>query len=59
VIASVNAWVVKLSTRLRGGFQKDTVNFFYCSDNISGLALKSVSYTQWESRVHSVKPIRF
>lgn len=28
-------------------------------DNISGLTIKSVLSTRWESRVDSVKPIRF
>lgn len=40
-------------------FANSTKKWHILKENISGLTLKSVSATRWESRVESVKPIRF
>ena len=40
-------------------FANSTKKWHILKENISGLTLKSVSATRWESRVKSVKPIRF
>jgi hypothetical protein len=40
-------------------FAKSTKKWQILKDNITGLTLKSVSATRWESRVESVKAIRF
>jgi hypothetical protein len=40
-------------------FAKSTKRWHILKDNITGLTLKSVSATCWESRVESVKAIRF
>jgi hypothetical protein len=40
-------------------FAKSTKKWQIHKDNITGLTLKSVSATRWESRVESVKAIRF
>ena len=40
-------------------FANSTKKWQILKDNITGLTLKSVSATRWESRVESVKAIRF
>jgi hypothetical protein len=40
-------------------FAKSTKKWQILKDNITGWTLKSVSATRWESRVQSVKAIRF
>jgi hypothetical protein len=40
-------------------FAKSTKRWHILKDNISGLTLKSLSSTCWESHVDSVKAIRF
>jgi hypothetical protein len=40
-------------------FAKSTKRWHILKDNISGLTLKSLSFTRWESHVDSVKAIRF
>jgi hypothetical protein len=40
-------------------FAKSTKRWHFLKDNISGLTLKSLSSTRWESHVDSVKAIRF
>ncbi|XP_012700210.1 zinc finger MYM-type protein 1-like [Setaria italica] len=45
--------------RIYTTFANSTKKWQILKDNISGLTLKSVSATRWESRVESVKAIRF
>ena len=45
--------------RIYTTFVNSTKKWQILKDNISGLTLKSVSATRWESRVESVKAIRF
>jgi hypothetical protein len=45
--------------RIYTTFAKSTKKWQILKDNITGLTLKSVSSTRWESRVDSVKAIRF
>ena len=45
--------------RIYTTFANSTKKWHILKDNITGLTLKSVSATRWESRVESVKAIRF
>ena len=45
--------------RIYTTFANSTKKWHILKENISGLTLKSVSATRWESRVESVKSIRF
>jgi hypothetical protein len=45
--------------RIYTTFANSTKKWQILKDNISGLTLKSISATRWESRVESVKAIRF
>ncbi|CAA0815808.1 General transcription factor 2-related zinc finger protein [Striga hermonthica] len=49
----------RIIQRIYTTFAKSTKKWQILKDNITGLTLKSVSYTRWESRVDSVKAIRF
>jgi hypothetical protein len=40
-------------------FAKSTKKWQILKDNLTGLTLKSVSATRWESHIDSVKAIRF
>ncbi|KAF0903087.1 hypothetical protein E2562_024566, partial [Oryza meyeriana var. granulata] len=45
--------------RIYTTFANSTKKWQILKDNITGLTLKSVSTTRWESRIDSVKAIRF
>ena len=45
--------------RIYTTFANSTKKWQILKDNITGLTLKSVSATRWESRIDSVKAIRF
>jgi hypothetical protein len=51
--------IQRIYTTFANSTKKWYILKYILKDNISGLTLKSVSATRWESRIDSVKAIRF